>query len=68
MNISPEIQGRFGVQVGDLILAVNGQSVSTKAQAVTVGKKLYRRGVRRFTVTLLSNGQEIERIYQAPDQ
>lgn len=67
MNISPEIRGRFGVQPGDLILSVNGRPVSTKAQAISVGKRMHQRGVRRFTVRLLSNGQEIERVYQAPD-
>ncbi|MEC7583248.1 MAG: hypothetical protein VYE77_02940 [Planctomycetota bacterium] len=67
MDISPEIRGRFGVQRGDVILSVNGKPVSTKAQAISVGKRLHQRGVRRFTVRLLSNGQEIERVYQAPD-
>ncbi|MEC7584885.1 MAG: hypothetical protein VYE77_11255 [Planctomycetota bacterium] len=67
MDISPEIRGRFGIQRGDVILSVNGKPVSTKAQAISVGKRMHQRGVRRFTVRLLSNGQEIERVYQAPD-
>jgi hypothetical protein len=68
MNVSTEIQQRFGVQQGELILAVNGTPVTTKAQAVNTGKKMYNRGVRRFVVTFLSNGREIERTYQAPDK
>lgn len=69
MNVSPEIQSRFGVQVGELILSVNGEPVRTKAEAITVGKRLYNRGVRRFTVRFINTGgQEIERTYQAPDR
>ena len=33
-----------------------------------VVKKAYKRGVRTFTTKWLSNGQEIERVYQAPDR
>ena len=68
MNVSPDLQQRFGVQQGELIVAINGEPVSTKAQAINLGKRQYNRGARRFVVTFWSNGREIDRTYQAPDK
>jgi hypothetical protein len=68
LNITPELSQRFGVQQNDLILSINGTPVSTKADAIHVGKKLYNRGVRTFVVKMLSDGREVERTYQAPDR
>jgi hypothetical protein len=47
---------------------VNGRSVTSKGQAVNMVKKAYKRGVRTFTTKWLSNGQEVERVYQAPNK
>ncbi|MCA8942149.1 MAG: hypothetical protein KDB80_06270 [Planctomycetes bacterium] len=59
---------QFGVQAGDVIVSVNGEPVRSKAQAITVGKRLYKRGVRTFNVVFLSRGAEVTRTYVAPDQ
>jgi hypothetical protein len=68
MNVEPALAARFGVVQGDVILAVNGEPVRTKAEAINVGRRQYERGQRTFVVRFLSNGQEIERTYQAPDR
>lgn len=68
MNIAPEISSRIGVQSNDLILSLNGEPVSTKADAIAVGKRQYNRGVRTFVLRLLSDGREVERIIEAPDR
>lgn len=59
---------RFGVQVGDVIVSVNGERVRSKQEAYKVGKRLYKRGVRRFEVLFLSAGREVTRTYVAPDE
>ncbi len=68
VNVAPDIAQRFGVVQNDLILSINDQPVSTKADAIAIGKRLYNRGVRTFVVKFLSNGQPVERTYQAPDR
>lgn len=68
LNVAPEISSRYGVQSNDLILSVNGESVSTKADAIAVGKRQYNRGVRTFVVRLLSDGREVERVIEAPNR
>lgn len=66
-GVPAEVADRYGVQQGDLILSVNGEQVSTRAQALVVGKRLYNKGVRTFEVRFLTaNGREITRTYQAP--
>lgn len=67
-NVDPTLASRFGVQAGEVIIAVNGERVETKADAVATGKRQYNRGTRSFVVKFLSNGQELERIYQTPDR
>lgn len=66
-KVSPRFQ-QMGLNNGDVIIAVNGQSVTSKAQAIDVGKKLYKRGQRTFEVTLLSQGREVTRTVVAPDK
>lgn len=68
LNVAPEISSRYGVQSNDVILSVNGEPVSTKADAIAVGKRQYNRGVRTFVVRLLSDGREVERVVEAPDR
>lgn len=63
-----ELASSFGVAPGDVLLELNGQKVESKAQAFSLGKEQYKRGVRTFVSKWLSGGQEVERIYQAPDK
>lgn len=67
-NIQPKMAAKFGVTAGDVLIEVNGRAVTSKGQAVNMVKKAYKRGVRTFTTKWLSNGQEIERVYQAPNK
>ncbi|MBM4061586.1 MAG: hypothetical protein FJ265_10900 [Planctomycetes bacterium] len=67
-NIEPQVAAQFGVSQGDVLLEVNGRVVQTQAQALQFGKGEYKKGVRTFVTKWLSNGQVVERIYQAPDK
>jgi hypothetical protein len=66
-SLKPELATKFGVQTGDVLLEVNNRKVASKAQAVNMVKKDYKRGVRTFSTQWLSNGQVVDRVYQAPD-
>jgi len=68
LNVDPQLASRFGVAPGEVLLSVNNRPVSTKAQAMQFGKGEYQKGVRTFVTKWLANGQEVERIYQAPDR
>lgn len=57
----------YGVNGGDVIVAVNGQSVGSKAEAIRVGKQLHKRGVRNLEVTMLSRGRRVNRNYVLPE-
>lgn len=67
-NVDPQLAARFGVQQGEVLVELNGRPVQTKAQAMQVGKADYERGVRTFQTKWWSNGQIVERTYQAPDR
>lgn len=67
-NVDPQLATRFGVAQGDVLIEVNGRSVQTRAQAMQMGKADYERGVRTFQTKWWSNGQIVDRIYQAPDR
>lgn len=67
-SVDSKLAASFGVAAGDVLIEVNGQKVESKAQAVSVGKAQYKRGVRTFVTKWLSNGQEVERTYQAPEK
>jgi hypothetical protein len=67
-NVDSKLAARFGIQAGEVLLEVNGQAVESKAKALQVGKKQYKRGVRSFVTKWLSNGSIVERTYQAPDK
>lgn len=67
-NIDKQLAKTFGLQSGEVLLTVNGRQVRSQAQAANLAKRSYERGVRTFTTTWWSNGQEIERVYQAPDR
>jgi hypothetical protein len=67
-KVSPQL-ARFGVQVGDVILRINGTPVRNKAEAVNVGKRQYREGTRTFVVDLLTGrGEQQTRTYTAPNK
>lgn len=66
-GIDPQFQ-RFGVQVGDVLIEINGRKVESKASAVSQVKGDYNRGVRTFTSKWLVNGQIVDRVYTAPDR
>lgn len=69
VNVDPQIQSKFGIAPGEVLMAVNGEPVKTKSDAMNVGKKQYDRGTRTFVLKFLNtSGQFIERTYQAPDQ
>ncbi|MBL9079827.1 MAG: hypothetical protein JNL08_20180 [Planctomycetes bacterium] len=67
-NVDPRLAQQFGVQAGEVLLEVNGRPVQTQAQAIQLGKADYKRGVRTFVTKWLTNGQVVERTYQAPDR
>ncbi len=67
-KVSPRMQ-RFGVQAGDVLLELNGVPVRSKAEALSVGKKQYRAGVRAFTAKILNRyGRIEERTYYVPNE
>lgn len=60
---------RFGVAENDILIELNGEPVRTKAEAIRIGKDLYKRGVRQFDgVFLTPTGRRYNRTYVAPDQ
>jgi len=66
-RISPRLE-RFGVQSGDVVLELNGVKVSTKAQALREGRRMYKQGVRTFRAKILTGlGRIEERTYHAPN-
>ncbi|MFK7742946.1 MAG: hypothetical protein AB8H80_21720 [Planctomycetota bacterium] len=65
-SVDTKMAGQFGVTTGDVLLEINGREVASKAQAVNRVKKDFNRGVRSFVTVWLSNGQRVERVYQAP--
>jgi hypothetical protein len=67
-NVEPQLANRFGITTGDVLLEVNGNKVENRAQTVQLVKRDYNNGVRTFTTKWLSNGQVVERVYQAPDR
>jgi hypothetical protein len=67
-NIKSDVAQKFGVQTGDVLLEVNNRKVSSKAQAVNMVKKDYKRGVRSYSTKWMSNGQEVTRVYLAPSK
>jgi hypothetical protein len=67
-QVEAELGASYGVVAGDVLLEVNGQKVESKAQAYSIGKSQYKQGVRTFVTKWLSNGQEVERVYQARDK
>jgi hypothetical protein len=64
----PDEAKRFGVRRGDVLIAVNGTPVKSKASAIRLGKEQYNRGVRTFELTFLSQGRKEVRTYQVPDK
>jgi hypothetical protein len=67
-SVEPKLAQSYGIQTGDVLLEVNNRKISSKAQATNMVKKDYQRGVRTFSTKWLSNGQVVERVYQAPDK
>jgi hypothetical protein len=67
-GVDQQLANNYGVAIGDVLIEINGKRIESRAQAVSVGKDDYKRGVRTFTTKWMSNGQEITRTYQAPDK
>ncbi|MEC8251975.1 MAG: PDZ domain-containing protein [Planctomycetota bacterium] len=67
-SVQPKLAQTYGIQTGDVLLEVNSRKITSKAQATNMVKKDYQRGVRTFSTKWLSNGQVVERVYQAPDK
>ena len=67
-SVEPQLAQSYGIQTGDVLLEVNSRKITSKAQATNMVKKDYQRGVRTFATKWLSNGQVVERVYQAPDR
>jgi|GEM_PF-4009198 len=67
-SVETKLAQAYGIQTGDVLLEVNSRKITSKAQATNMVKKDYQRGVRTFSTKWLSNGQVIERVYQAPDK
>lgn len=68
-KVSPELS-QYGLATGDVILSINGEPVTSKAQAaqaVQAGQKQYERGTREFEIEVLSRGQISKRTYHAPN-
>ncbi len=57
----------LGLEEGMILISINGHPVRTKAEAIQVGKKLYKQGVRVFQATVLQYGRERTLIYRLPD-
>ncbi len=57
----------LGLEEGMILISLNGHPVRTKAEAINVGKKLYKQGVRVFQATVLQYGRERTLIYRLPD-
>ncbi|MEZ5989833.1 MAG: hypothetical protein R3F30_12055 [Planctomycetota bacterium] len=67
-KVSPQMR-RFGVQEGEILVSVNGEKVTSRANAIATGKRQYNRGVRTYQLKFLtSTGREVVRTYQAPDK
>ncbi|GEM_PF-2662321 len=62
----PERLRSFGVKAGDILIEVNGTPVKGKSSAIRTGREQWRRGVRTFELTFLSNGRRVVRTFQAP--
>lgn len=67
-SVEPKLAQSYGIQTGDVLLKVNNRPITSKAQATNMVKKDYQRGVRTFSTEWLSNGQVVQRVYQAPDR
>ena len=67
-SVQPKLAQAYGIETGDVLLEVNSRKITSKAQATNMVKKDYQRGVRTFSTKWLSNGQVVERVYQAPDK
>ena len=59
---------RFGIKSGDVLIKVNGEKVTSRANAIKVGKAQHQRGIRTFELTFWSSGREVVRTYRAPDK
>ncbi|MFO1051383.1 MAG: hypothetical protein U1F36_04155 [Planctomycetota bacterium] len=58
----------YGVQENDIVIAVNGEKVAGKPEALALGRRLYDRGVRNFEVRILRQGSETTLTYVVPER
>jgi hypothetical protein len=59
---------RYGVGNGDLLISVNGVSVTSKAQLLKTVKDMHQNGTRTFVGRFLVSGRYIERSYTVPNK
>lgn len=64
----PSNAAQYGVSTGDIVLSINGKSVSSKTEAVKVARSQYDQGRRSFEVEILRNGQRVTQSFVAPDK
>jgi hypothetical protein len=65
-GIDEKIGSGFGITPGDVLIEVNGRKVESKAQVRSQVEGDYNRGVRTWQTRWMSNGQIVDRTYQAP--
>lgn len=66
-NVDSQLGRTYGVQSGDVLKSINDEPVRNQAEVINVIRKQYNIGTRTFrTRWLQANGQEAERVYQAP--
>lgn len=58
----------LGVNEGDVLTSLNGVQVRNRAHAISVGKRLWRKGVRTFKAVFLRRGREITITHHFPDK
>lgn len=65
-GVDTKLAASYGIATQDVLLEVNNRPVQTRAQVVNFVKGEYNKGVRTYYTKWLSNGQVVERVYQAP--
>lgn len=63
----PSNASQYGVQTGDIVLSINGESVSSRTEAVKVSRAQYDRGRRTFEVEFLRDGRRVTQSFVAPE-
>ncbi|MHC4514415.1 MAG: hypothetical protein ACYTGW_21555 [Planctomycetota bacterium] len=64
-KLGKQVRG-LGVSEGDILISLNGIPVKTRAQAIRVGKRLWRDGVRSFKAVFLRRGRQVTMTHHFP--